>query len=95
MRKQWRLEQGDLYETSIDILDLSEEAQIDIARTGITTVGDCLDFYERIPDVMISIAGRTWESLKELEHNLIAKNYLPANWFELNSTKNDESNITP
>jgi hypothetical protein len=92
MRKQWRLKHGELYNTSIDILDLSEEAQIDLARTGITTVGDCLDFYERIPDVMISIAGRTWESLKEIEHKLIATNYLPENWLELNLSRDDESN---
>jgi hypothetical protein len=42
-----RIEAG-LYEMPIEDLSLSQTAINKVKRTGITTVGDCIDFFERI-----------------------------------------------
>lgn len=62
-----------LYETPIEELELSDTAINALKKTGITNVGDCIDFYLRLPDVLISarpvffrvIRGEVKEKMKE------------------------------
>ena len=42
-----------LYETPVESLGLSEAAIKAVKRTGITTVGDCVDFFARLNGAMI------------------------------------------
>jgi DNA-directed RNA polymerase subunit alpha len=42
-----------LYEVPIEELGLSDEAINSLKRTGMTTIGDCIDFYNRIKDALI------------------------------------------
>jgi hypothetical protein len=42
-----------LYEVSIEELGLSDEAIRTLKRTGMTTIGDCIDFYNRPKGAMI------------------------------------------
>ena len=39
-----------LYEAMIEELDLSEETIKNVHRLGVTTIGDCIDFFARVPD---------------------------------------------
>lgn len=43
-----------LYEISILDLELSDTAYKALIRTGMTSIGDCIDFYIRLNDVLIS-----------------------------------------
>jgi hypothetical protein len=42
-----------LYATPIEEMDLSEAAIKTLKKTGITTIGDCIDFYIRFQDALI------------------------------------------
>ena len=61
-----------LYDVPIEQLELSAIAITALKRTGITTVGDCVDFYQRGADAMITArhefftvtAGEVQEKMK-------------------------------
>ena len=42
-----------LYEIPVEKLELSTEAIKQLKRTGITSIGDCIDFYIRGDDVLL------------------------------------------
>jgi hypothetical protein len=47
----------EFYEIPLEELGLSEVAMEVIKRTGITTVGDCIDHFARGADVLITVSG--------------------------------------
>gem|GEM_PF-6663824 len=90
MCKSWRFENVELYDVAIDELSLSDVATVGMLRMGVTTIGDCLDFFERIPDVLMPIHGKTWDAIKEVEQMLIKKDYMPKDWLEINTSESEK-----
>ncbi|MEL7436194.1 MAG: hypothetical protein AAFN11_19785 [Chloroflexota bacterium] len=65
-----------LYNLSIDILDLSDEAKRVCLRTAMTTVGDLVDFYRRGNDVLISARSSSVTLMAgEVKEKLITHGY--------------------
>lgn len=63
----------ELYELPIEKLNLPVKAFNSCLRTGITTVGDCVDFVSRIhsTDAMIIISSRYWDTVEEFENHIL------------------------
>ncbi len=63
-----------LYDVSIDVLNLSEQANKVLLRTGMTTIGDCIDFFIRLPDVhmarppSLTVVTEIEQKLKDLHY---------------------------
>ncbi|GAB5494063.1 MAG: hypothetical protein Phog2KO_42780 [Phototrophicaceae bacterium] len=78
-----------LYEIPISDLELSDKAYRALKRTGMTSIGDCIDFYIRLPNVMISarpsfiqvIVTEVKQKVKDAEYWHFVEEY---------STSNDE-----
>jgi hypothetical protein len=67
----------EIYETSIEALDLSTDVHNALERTGITKVGEVLEMLERGEGAMLTIRNFGERSLEELKSRLEAKNFLP------------------
>ena len=65
-----------LYDVLIETLDLSQDCYNAMRRTGITTVGDCIDAVNRIPDVMFAARSNFLTCLpSEVKDKLIKHGY--------------------
>ena len=64
-----------LYEVSVEVLDLSEIAARTLARTGITTVGDCIDFFNRGMDALASARSPAFRAMQEVRQKLKQHGY--------------------
>ncbi|MEL6149212.1 MAG: hypothetical protein AAFV33_01590 [Chloroflexota bacterium] len=65
-----------LYDVSIDVLELSEQAWSVCVRGGMRRIGDLVDFYRRGPDAMIDSRPPAFQLLTgEIKQSLIDKGY--------------------
>ena len=62
-----------LYEASIDELNLSEEGSSFLVKLGITSIGDCIDLYNRGKDAMISVPPGYFEMEQAIKAELEEK----------------------
>ncbi|NLG27239.1 MAG: DNA-directed RNA polymerase subunit alpha, partial [Chloroflexi bacterium] len=70
----------ELYDVSIDELDLAQRASNCLKRAGITTVGEIRDRLDREPGELLAIRNFGQKSLTELVDKMIEKGYLPADY---------------
>ena len=67
---------GHLYEMPIEALGLSEVAIKALKRTGMTTVGDCIDHYHVSANAMISAPSSLFKAMdSEVAQQLKAHGY--------------------
>jgi len=64
-----------LYDVSLQTLELSEKPFKALYRTAISTIGDCVDFLNRIPDAMINMRGYGEKEHFELVEKLCEHGY--------------------
>jgi len=65
-----------LFDISITTLNLSDKAYKALMKTGMSTVGDCVDFYIRGNDVLISARTSSFEVLaNELKEKMVEFGY--------------------
>ena len=65
----------DVIETPIEALDLGVRVFNSLKRTGITTIGDVLELFDKGESAMLSIRNFGDKSLAELKDRMIAKEY--------------------
>jgi DNA-directed RNA polymerase subunit alpha len=70
----------ELYNVSIDELELAQRASNCLKRAGIMNVGEIRDRLEREPGELLAIRNFGQKSLAELVDKMIEKGYLPADY---------------
>lgn len=67
-----------LYETSLDVLELPTNSLRLVTSTGIVSVGDCIDFFDRLGDALIQVPNGFLDAMfDEVKPKLQALGYLP------------------
>jgi len=78
--EQNQADHSHLYNVAIDVLDLSAIAIEYLKETGATSIGDCLDYFLSIPNVMSEYRFGFREIMHtEVKHKLIEHGYLAFN----------------
>lgn len=73
---------GELYERSIDTLQLSVRVFNALKRSGIHTVGELVDYVKKSPDAMLSIRNFGEKSRDELREKLVLEGLVDAEFFQ-------------
>jgi len=80
---------GELYERSIDTLQLSVRVFNALKRSGIHTVGELVDYVKKSPDAMLSIRNFGEKSRDELRDKLVMEGLVDAEFFATESPEQE------
>ncbi len=84
------------YLLPISFLDLPDESREVATTLHLETVGDCLDFFLRLPDAMLAVRKEAWDSVTHhIKPALMARGYWPPAEFVLYNVSIDVLDLSP